>query len=279
MPDSKIFCMCLHDHHLQNLKKLNYIPVGLGKNTFSNDWLKDNTGINISYKNSHYGEYSFYYWLWKNNLSKINNNTWIGFSGYRYHWAQSNIIPSDQLNTMINKENFTNHILKKIPHEWSDSEIILGEKIKINNWKFSKILKHAKRKFFLNPSNFLKSNQNIALHFDIFHGEGLLNKAINVLEEKDRNDFKNFVKNEHSFNRENLFFCKSKTIMEKYFESIFSWLEECEKVFGFELNGYAKTRIYAFLAERYLSFWFNKYTKPKTWPIFFFDTNVNRIQI
>ena len=271
--------MCLHDHHLQNLKKLNYIPVGLGKNTFSNDWLKDNTGINISYKNSHYGEYSFYYWLWKNNLSKINNNTWIGFSGYRYHWAQSNIIPSDQLNTMINKENFTNHILKKIPHEWSDSEIILGEKIKINNWKFSKILKHAKRKFFLNPSNFLKSNQNIALHFDIFHGEGLLNKAINVLEEKDRNDFKNFVKNEHSFNRENLFFCKSKTIMEKYFESIFSWLEECEKVFGFELNGYAKTRIYAFLAERYLSFWFNKYTKPKTWPIFFFDTNVNRIQI
>ena len=53
MPDSKIFCMCLHDHHLQNLKKLNYIPVGLGKNTFSNDWLKDNTGINISYKNSH----------------------------------------------------------------------------------------------------------------------------------------------------------------------------------------------------------------------------------
>ncbi len=279
MPDSKIFCMCLHDHHLQNLKKLNYIPVGLGKNTFSNDWLKDNTGINISYKNSHYGEYSFYYWLWKNNLSKINNNTWIGFSGYRYHWAQSNMVPSDQLNTIINKENFTNHILKKIPHEWSDSEIILGEKIKINNWKFSKILKHAKRKFFLNPSNFLKSNQNIALHFDIFHGEGLLNKAINVLEEKDRNDFKNFVKNEHSFNRENLFFCKSKTIMEKYFESIFSWLEECEKVFGFELNGYAKTRIYAFLAERYLSFWFNKYTKPKTWPIFFFDTNVNRIQI
>ena len=279
MPDSKIFCMCLHDHHLQNLKKLNYIPVGLGKNTFSNDWLKDNTGVNISYKNSHYGEYSFYYWLWKNNLSKINNNTWIGFSGYRYHWAQSNMVPSDQLNTIINKENFTNHILKKIPHEWSDSEIILGEKIKINNWKFSKILKHAKRKFFLNPSNFLKSNQNIALHFDIFHGEGLLNKAINVLEEKDRNDFKNFVKNEHSFNRENLFFCKSKTIIEKYFESIFSWLEKCEKVFGFELNGYAKTRIYAFLAERYLSFWFNKYTKPKTWPIFFFDTNVNRIQI
>ena len=34
MPEMKIYCMCLHDHHLNNLKKLNYIPVGLGKNIF-----------------------------------------------------------------------------------------------------------------------------------------------------------------------------------------------------------------------------------------------------
>jgi len=277
--DTKIFCMCLHDHHLQNLKKLNYIPVGLGKNAFSNDWLKDNTGINISYKNTYYGEYSFYYWLWKNSLSKISGKSWIGFSGYRYHWAQSNNIHSDKLNTIINQENFKDYILKKIPNEWNNSEVILGEKIKINNWKFSKIFKHAKKKFFLNPSNFLKSNQNIKLHFDVFHGDGLLDKAIDVLDKTDKKDFNNFVKNEYSFNRENLFFCKSKTIIEKYFKSIFDWLEECEKIFGFDLNGYAKTRIYAFLAERYLSFWFNKYTNPKTWPIFFFDTNINKIKI
>ncbi len=279
MEDAKIFCMCLHDHHLQNLKKLNYIPVGLGKNTFSNDWVRDNTGINISHKNSYYGEYSFYYWLWKNSLSKIKNNTWIGFSGYRYHWAQDNIIESDEINKIIDKENFTDYILKKIPNEWGNSEVILGEKIKINKWKFSKILKHAKKKFFLNPSNFLKSNQSIKLHFDVFHGDGVLDKAIDVLDKSDREDFKHFVKNEHSFNRENLFFCKTKTIIEKYFKSIFSWLEECEKIFGFELNGYSKTRIYAFLAERYLSFWFSKYTSHKTWPIFFFDTNINRIKI
>ena len=51
MPEYKIFCMCLHEHHLNNLKKLNYIPVGLGKKTFSNEWLKDNTNLNISHKN------------------------------------------------------------------------------------------------------------------------------------------------------------------------------------------------------------------------------------
>ena len=48
MSEMKIYCMCLHDHHLNNLKKLNYIPVGLGKNFFSNEWIRDNTGENIS---------------------------------------------------------------------------------------------------------------------------------------------------------------------------------------------------------------------------------------
>ena len=279
MPEMKIYCMCLHDHHLNNLKKLNYIPVGLGKNIFSSDWIRDNTEINISNKNAYYGEYSFYFWFWKNILNKIDNNTWVGFTGYRYHWAQKNNIQSDNLNKIINRENFADHILKKIPEEWKDSDVILGERIKVNNWKLSKIIKYGKKKFFLNPSNFLKSNQNIKLHFDIFHGDGLLDKAIDLLEDSEKQDFRKFVIDNNSFNRENLFFCKSKTIMENYFQSIFKWLENCENIFGFELKGYSKTRIYAFLAERYLSFWFNKYSSPKTWPIFFFDTNKNKVKI
>ena len=279
MIDSKIFCMCLQSHHLDNIKKLNYTPVGLGKNNFSSEWLKDSTGLNISQKNSYYGEYTFYYWFWKNLLEEIEDNTWIGFTGYRYHWSQENSISSDKLNKIVNKENFMKYVLKKIPKEWENTDVVLGEKINVNNWKLSKILKHAKKKFILNPSYFLKSNQSIKLHFDIFHGEGLLDKAINVLDKSERNDFKEFVTNENSFNRENLFFCRSKKIMNDYFISIFNWLEKCENIFGFDLKGYSKTRIYAFLAERYLSYWFNKHTKPFTWPIFFYDTNVNKIEI
>ena len=90
----KIFCMCLNEHHLTNLKKLNYVPVGLGNNNFSQEWTRDNTEINISYKNKYYGEYTFYYWFWKNLLPKIDDNTWIGFSGYRYHWSNQNKIKS-----------------------------------------------------------------------------------------------------------------------------------------------------------------------------------------
>ena len=279
MLKSKIYCMCLHEHHLNNLIKLKYIPVGLGSHEFSDSWLKDNTKINISEKNPYYGEYTFYYWFLKNILETSEDRTWFCFTGYRYHWSQKNNIHSDELNAMINKDNFNQFILKKIPSEWDKTDVVLGQKMKVNNWKLSKIFKHAKKKFLLNPSYFIKSNQNIKLHFDVFHGDGLIDKAINVLDEADRKDFKEFILNENSFNRENLFFCRSKTIMNNYFKSIFNWLEQCEKIFGFNLDGYSKKRIYAFLAERYPSYWFNKYTKVLTWPIFFYDTNVNKISL
>ena len=54
--------------------------------------------------------------------------------------------------------------------------------------------------------------------------------------------------------------------MDSYFQSVFDWLAKCEKIFGFNLHGYGKKRIYAFLAERYFSFYFEKYTSIKTWP-------------
>ncbi len=271
--------MCLHDHHLENLKKLNYIPVGLGKNNFSREWLRDNENINISSKNPYYGEYTFYYWFWKNVLASIEDKTWVGFTGYRYHWSSHNKLTSNQLNKIINQTNFKEHILRNIPPEWGDKDVILGEEIFIDNWKLSKIFKHGRGYFLKNPRFFFKKNRSIKLHFDIFHGQNILDKAIEVLNYDDKNDFKDFVNKERSFNRENLFFCRSKKIMNDYFSSIFNWLSECEKIFGFELKGYSQTRLYAFLAERYISFWFKKYTKFKTWPIFFYDTNKNKISL
>ena len=271
--------MCLNDHHLKNLKKLNYIPVGLGDRNYSNEWLRDNTGKNISKKNPFYGEYTFYYWVWKNLLELTPDNTWLGFTGYRYHWSKNNIMRSDEITNIINKENFQNYILRDIPSEWNDYEVILGEKMYVNNWKFSKIFKHAKRKFFTNPTYFLKSNQNIKLHFDVFHGEGYLDKAINLLDDKEKDDFRNFVHSQNAFHRENLFFCKSKSLMQNYFSSVFNWLKNCESEFGFDLEGYSLRRIYAFLAERYLSYWFQKYSRHLAWPIFFYDTNKNKVEI
>ena len=94
MTNAKIFCMCLDEHHLDNLKKLKYLPVGLGSKNFSHSWLRDNTANNISEKNAYYGEYTFYYWVWKNELKNKAQDRWFGFTGYRYHWSQENNLKS-----------------------------------------------------------------------------------------------------------------------------------------------------------------------------------------
>ena len=61
-----MFCLTMSSNHLNFIKKINYIPVGLGEDKFSRDFFRDNEGDNISQKNKFYGEYTFHYWLWKN---------------------------------------------------------------------------------------------------------------------------------------------------------------------------------------------------------------------
>ena len=132
MQNSKIYCMCLHEHHLNNIKKLNYIPVGLGKNKFSNEWLNDNTGLNISEKNSFYGEYTFHYSLWKDQI-EINIDEWIGFCQYRKFWTLKN-----NKNHKINFKQFEELIIKEIPKEFQSYDVILGEPLFVNQFRLSK---------------------------------------------------------------------------------------------------------------------------------------------
>ena len=109
-------------------------------------------------------------------------------------------------------------------------------------------------------------------HFDMMHGHGNLDKSIQVLDKKERDDFSDYVNSEVSFNPHNMFICKNKEILFSYYDSIFPWLESCEKIFGFtNLKGFGLQRIYGFLAERYMSYWFKKYTNYKKLPIKFKD--------
>ena len=45
-----MFCLSMNPDHLKMIKEIGYIPVGLGKNVFSNEWMRDNTLDNISSK-------------------------------------------------------------------------------------------------------------------------------------------------------------------------------------------------------------------------------------
>ena len=257
-----MYCICLHDKIYETIKQLGYIPVGLGDKISLNVWLRDNLGENISEKNKYYGEYSFHYWLWKNEIDQIEDGTWIGFCAYRRFWSNNKKILSNS-----NKNNF----LRDIPVEWNNYDTILGQQFFINKMKLSKLVKHSLKPLLNKPSAIFEKNRNIKFHFNSFHGFGKLDKAIDLLNSDDRDDFRKFTEQNVSFNMGNMFVCRSKNIIKNYYNSVFPWLKKCEKIFGFKSGTYGETRIYGFLAERYLSYWFNKYTKPLIWPIIFFD--------
>ena len=279
MKNFSMFCLSLYPDHLNNLKKINYIPVGLGTNNFNNEWIGDNKGENISNKNKYYGEYTFHYWFWKNMIDNISNKNWIGFCAYRRYWANNNNLKSDELTKIINNDNFKDYILQDIKEDWSNFETILVEKTQFGKVKISKIIKNGGISSILrNFNSFIKNKTTVKFHFDIFHGSGKIDKAIDLLEKKERDDFRIFLANEY-FNKENMFICRSKKLIIEYYKSVFPWLQRCENLFGFNLSAWHEIRIYAFLAERYLSYWFNKYTITKEWPIFFYDTNKNHLKI
>ena len=261
----KMYCITLNDEHFDKIKRFGYIPVGLGKNIKNKNFRTDAIGENISEKNPYYGEYTFHYWLWKNEIKKLNNN-WIGFCQYRKFWSLKN---TDKI--YDNLDDLSEDIITYIPEEFNNYDSILGEPIYINQFKLSKLIKKKFIKLFSNPSILFNKKRNIKFHFDFMHGEGNLDKAISLLDYNDKSDFDYFVNSEVSFNPHNMFICKSNKVLEKYYNSIFPWLKRCEKKFGFELEGYGFKRIYGFLAERYMSFWFKKYTKYKTLPILFKD--------
>ena len=53
----------------------------------------------------------------------------------------------------------------------------------------------------------------------------------------------------------------------------FNWIFKCEKLFDKnQLHGYGQVKLFAFLAERYFSFWIKKNTKHKIISGIYFDT-------
>ena len=185
-----MFCISLESNHYDFIKELGYIPVGLGEKHFSNDWFSDKSGTNISEKNKYYGEYTYHYWIWKNYLEKLDDG-WIGFCQYRKFWSLE-----EHKNEDINFNNLNSKILKEIPKECDNYETILGTPFFINQFKGMKFIKNGLKIFIKNPFLFFnKKKRNINFHFDLMHGENNLNKAINLLDAKNKEDFRKFDEN------------------------------------------------------------------------------------
>ena len=262
MKNISIFCLTLDPDHEKIIKKLSYIPVGLGDKVFTKECLSDKTGENISYKNRFYGEYTFHYWIWKNFLKQIKTE-WVGFCQYRKFFAKRNISVND-----ISFKDLSELLIHEISEKDLLFDCMLGNKFSVKNFKVSKIVKKHFFEFLMNPQLvFNKDKRNLKFHFDLFHGKGNLEAAISLLDKNYQNDFKNYMDNNTEFYPHNMFICKTEKL-KNYYEIIFPWLKKCENIFGFDdLNGYGKKRIYGFLAERFLSFWFSTNSKIKEVPI------------
>ena len=249
MSNKKIKLFCVTDKPLPDLENTNLILAGVGKYNFSSKYIDTSTKINIFHKEEYYSELTFHYWYWKNLLNTEDCD-----------WINKN-------STNINYKNIHECLLKEADRSWENSNTILCDPINISGAKKIKLIKRGWRNIISNPKLlFGIDKETIKVHFDMHHGYGNLSKAINLLDEKDRVDFKKYV-NTFSFYNPHIMFNAKPEIIEKWFSTLFPWLERCEEIFGFEnLVGYDTKRIYAYLAERYLSFRFKKYAKIKTSP-------------
>ncbi len=249
--------------HLENLPlQIGCVSVG----DFPSSYIRCDNNVNIFHKEKYYSELTFQYWYWKNKFN-LKNDNWIGFCQKRRFWLNK-----DSNEKEINQLNFKDKFLNKVPNEWESFDSIVCKKIDLKDMKKMKMIKRGYRSIIKDPSIlFDKKKHTINLHFDMHHGNGNLTKAASFLEDADRDEFLEYINTSTSFHPNIMFIAKAE-ILNKWFNSLFPWLEKCEKVFGFDnLHGYDTQRLYAFLAERYLSFWFKKYTKSLEWSWTFFE--------
>ena len=258
---SKLEIYCVTNKAIKSLEKFQYTLCSVGKENLPDNYLRCDTGNNIFFKEEYYSELTFHYWYWKNRLN-LNSQDWIGFCQKRRFWVNLN-----SSNIEINNENFINNLLIEPNNNWKNYESLICEEINVNQMNKMKLLKRGFKNILINPLIFFdKNKQTIGVHFDMHHGYGNLNKAIDLLDISQREKFRKFVSTSTSFNPHIMFIAKPK-IANQWFNNLFSWLIKCEKIFKFnELKGYDTKRLYAYLAERYLSFWFKTYTNYKTWP-------------
>jgi len=266
---SNLITFCVSNIPNPDLEKLDLELVGVGKKKFSNKYISCKSGNNIQNKEKYYSELTFHYWFWKNKLKNYDNKKWIGFCQKRRFWLKKKNIKIANINDL------KNNILRSVPSKWEKFEALICDPITVSPAKTSKLLKKGWRNLIRDPSILYDKNKhNIKLQFDMFHGFGNIEKAISVLKEDQKKDFNYFINNNIKFNPHIMVISKKK-ILNDWFKDLFEWLFKCEKIFGFEnLTGYETGRLYAYLAERYLSFWFSKYCKSKNCPWIFYETKI-----
>ena len=257
------YCITGNNYTFLNNLDLNVIISGSNNKNlelYPHNWYKDNDGINISSKNKSFGTLTSHYWFWKNKLLHHDQDDWIGFNHYRRFWV--NDLDTDK----INLKNLSENILRKIEDQ-KNYDVFLPNKIILPKIKLSKLLKKGFRNYIKKPSLlFYRKEMTIKFHFDLFHKYQVIEKASLLLNMDDRDDFLKYINSKTEFYPLQMFISKKK-IIDPLYNKTFDWIFKCEEKFSnLNLEGYGKERLYDFLAERFFSFYFEKYAKIKSIP-------------
>ena len=270
MKSNNLNLYCITHKYFKFLENLNLkIIVGgsyYNKSKFPKKWLLDKTKKNIAKKNINYETLTSIYWIWKNEIKKYNKNDWIGICHYRRFWLKK------KLNKKIYPNNLKRNLLNFIPSKDHKFNAFVLSPQNVSGHKLVKMLKKTKRNIIKNPAIlFNKKLHTINLHFDMFHIHNGLIKAASVMPKKDRSEFLNYINTETKFFPFNLFILK-KDKFNLMCNDIFKWIFKCEKFFNLKkLKGYGQTRIFAFIIERYISYWIIKNSNYKILPGVFID--------
>lgn len=196
-----------------------YTPIFVGKKENNIDnFLTDDTGINIAEKNKNYCELTAKYWIWKND----QDSDIVGISHYRRYFTKKNMFFKNTKYFITSKD-----IIKYLKYY----DIILPK---------LEIYKETAYEQYCIDSGFSED----------------LEKVRNILEDKYPQYVLYFDKvmagnKMHQFN---MMICK-KEVFDKYCEWLFNIFSILEKQVDFcRYNDYQK-RIFGFLSERLLNVW------------------------
>lgn len=198
-----------------------YVPIQVGAeiNNIDLDYLKDNTGDNISKKNKNYCELTGLYWAWKNLDAE-----YIGLAHYRRHFCIKGS-KGDKENKVLTLEQ-ANRLLSK-------TDILLP-----------------------NPRNYyIETNYSQYVH--AHHAEDL-DTTREIIAEMYPDYIEAYDKSMKSTigHRFNMFIMK-KDKFNEYCEWLFSILFELENCLDISQYNANDSRVFGFVSERLLDVWIN----------------------
>jgi hypothetical protein len=241
---------------------------------FPNSWHKSNEKKNISVKFFSYADLVGHYYIWKNFLDKYNQDSWIGFSQYRRLWIKNKIARDIQLNLL------ERIILTDIDESWNEYDAIIPPA-----FFFRKKKKEIVRNILLFPIkrdiSLFKYKTTVLDQFAQSlgpFGKDLIFEIIQYLPASESYDFLEFLKSRTHLSAHGMYISKVK-IINQYSNLIFEWFLKCENVINKNNNLplIKNSRIFQYINERFLDYWFSKYYKVLRWPMVMYNENKNKL--